>query len=298
MSDSTITGIVAYPVTPFNPADSSTNIESLRLLIDRLVKTGAHAIAPLGSTGESAYLSDQEWDEVAEESIAAVAGRVPTVVGISDLTTAGAVRRARAAQRYGADSVMVLPVSYWKLSERELITHFAAVAESITIPIMVYNNPATSGIDMSPEFLVNLVERFENITMIKESSGDIRRMQRIAQLTDGTLPFFNGSNPLALHAFAAGAAGWCTAAPCLIPAHCLTLYETIQAGNLEKARAYFRAMLPILEFIVNGGLPPTVKAGLNILGFDAGAPRPPLLPLTDTGLDQLTTLLTEAGVMA
>jgi 4-hydroxy-tetrahydrodipicolinate synthase len=298
MSDSTITGIVAYPVTPFNPADSSTNIESLRLLIDRLVKTGAHAIAPLGSTGESAYLSDQEWDEVAEESIAAVAGRVPTVVGISDLTTAGAVRRARAAQRYGADSVMVLPVSYWKLSERELITHFAAVAESITIPIMVYNNPATSGIDMSPEFLVNLVERFENITMIKESSGDIRRMQRIAQLTDGTLPFFNGSNPLALHAFAAGAAGWCTAAPCLIPAHCLTLYETIQAGNLEKARAYFRAMLPILEFIVSGGLPPTVKAGLKILGFDAGAPRPPLLPLTDTDLDQLTALLTEAGVMA
>jgi 4-hydroxy-tetrahydrodipicolinate synthase len=298
MTDSTIQGIVAYPVTPFNPTDSSTNIESLRLLIDRLIKTGAHAIAPLGSTGESAYLSDQEWHEVAEESIAAVAGRVPTVVGISDLTTAGAVRRALAAQRYGADSVMVLPVSYWKLSERELINHFAAVAESIAIPIMVYNNPATSGIDMSPEFLVNLVERFDNITMIKESSGDIRRMQRIAQLTDGALPFFNGSNPLALQAFAAGASGWCTAAPCLIPAHCLTLYETIRAGNLDKARAHFRTMLPTLEFILSGGLPPTVKAGLKILGFDAGVPRPPLLPLTDAGVKELTTLLAEAGVSA
>jgi len=286
---------VAYPVTPFSPADSSVDIDSLRLLINRLVDAGAHAIAPLGSTGESAYLSDQEWHEVAEDSIAAVAGRVPTVVGISDLTTAGAVRRAQAAERYSADAVMLLPVSYWSLSERELIAHFAAVAGSITIPIMVYNNPATSGIDMSPEFLVGLVDQFENITMIKESSGDIRRMQRIAQLTDGAVPFFNGSNPLAFQAFAAGAVGWCTAAHCLIPRQCVTLYETIQTGDLDKARTYFRAMLPTLEFIVRGGLPPAVKAGLRIIGFDAGVPRPPLMPLEEADVEQLAALLAEVG---
>ncbi len=295
MSAHTVRGIVAYPVTPFSPADSSVDIKALAELIDRLIDSGAHAIAPLGSTGESAYLSDPEWDEVAEQSIAAVANRVPTIVGIADLTTAGAVRRAQAAERYGADNVMLLPTSYWKLTERELLRHFETVAGSIDIPIMVYNNPATSGIDMTADFLVRLVEQVDNITMIKESSGDITRMQRIAQLTGGEVPFFNGSNPLAFLALAAGAAGWCTAAPCLIPRHCLNLWEKMQAGSIEEARQDFRGMLPVLEFILKGGLPGTVKAGLRALGFDAGVPRLPLLPLEESQSEQLAGLLAQVG---
>jgi 4-hydroxy-tetrahydrodipicolinate synthase len=133
--------------------------------------------------------------------------------------------------------------------------------------------------------------------MIRESSGDIFRMQRISELTGGEVPFFNGSNPLAFHAFAAGAAGWCTAAACLIPAQCLELFHAIEAGDLESARRVFRPVLPLLEFLLRGGLPPTVKQGLKALGFDAGVPRPPLLPLDEARSAELVGLLSGVGAL-
>ncbi|MGV9264879.1 dihydrodipicolinate synthase family protein [Kitasatospora sp. NPDC003701] len=291
MAGPTLEGIIAYPVTPFSPADGALDTARLTTLIDRLVDAGCHAVAPLGSTGESAYLDDQEWFTAAEASVAAVAGRVPTVVGIADLTTRKAVRRARFAEQVGADAVMVLPLSYWKLDEREITRHFTEVAGAVSVPVMIYNNPATSGVDLSPELMVSLVERVENITMVKESSGDVQRMHRLTQLTGGELPFFNGSNPLALEAFAAGAAGWCTAAPCLIPGAVLELHRAVQVGDLDAARQAFYRQLPVLQFILRGGLPTTVKAGLALRGLDVGEPRHPLLPLDDERTRRLAELL-------
>lgn len=155
---------------------------------------------------------------------------MPVIIGASDLTTANTIRRAQYAERSGADAVMVLPISYWKLSEREIAQHYAAIGAAIGIPIMVYNNPATSGIDMQPELLVQMFKDIDNVTMVKESTGDLSRMHRIAELSDGQLPFYNGNNPLALKAFNAGAKGWCTAAPNLRPQPCLDLYDAIRAG--------------------------------------------------------------------
>ncbi|GHH75779.1 dihydrodipicolinate synthase family protein [Kitasatospora indigofera] len=294
MTGTVLEGIIAYPVTPFSAADGRVDTDRLAALVDRLVRAGCHAVAPLGSTGESAYLEDEEWYEAAEASVAAVGGRVPAVVGIADLTTRSAVRRARFAERAGADVVMVLPLSYWKLDEREVSRHFTAVADAVGIPVMIYNNPATSGIDLSPELMVSLVERVGNITMVKESSGDVQRMHRLAQLSDGRLPFYNGSNPLALEAFAAGAAGWCTAAACLIPELTLELYRAVRAGDLPAARAAFYRQLPVLQFILKGGLPTTVKAGLALDGFPAGDPRHPLLPLDAGRTGELAELLAAA----
>ncbi|MET9613172.1 dihydrodipicolinate synthase family protein [Kitasatospora indigofera] len=294
MTGTVLEGIIAYPVTPFSAADGRVDTGRLAALVDRLVRAGCHAVAPLGSTGESAYLEDEEWYEAAEASVAAVAGRVPAVVGIADLTTRSAVRRARFAERAGADVVMVLPLSYWKLDEREVGRHFTAVADAVGIPVMIYNNPATSGIDLSPELMVSLVERVGNITMVKESSGDVQRMHRLAQLSEGRLPFYNGSNPLALEAFAAGAAGWCTAAPCLIPELALELYRAVRAGDLPAARAAFYRQLPVLQFILKGGLPTTVKAGLALDGFPVGDPRHPLLPLDAGRTGELAELLAAA----
>ncbi|WP_137940090.1 dihydrodipicolinate synthase family protein [Chitinivorax sp. B] len=284
-------GIIAYPITPFHAELGNPDLPTLRKLIDKLIHDGAHAIAPLGSTGESAYLTDDEWEAVAEAAIKQVARRVPVVVGISDLTTRNAVRRARFAAQAGADVVMVIPVSYWKLSEADITAHYRAIADAIDIPIMLYNNPATSGIDMSPELIVNMVKQIDNITMVKESSGDIQRMHRIQQLSDGQIPFYNGSNPLALEAFAAGARGWCTAAHNLIPHWTLKLYQACQAGNLDQARAVFYQQLPLLQFILKGGLPTTVKAGLRLQGFEAGEPRRPLQALSQADEKQLQQLL-------
>jgi 4-hydroxy-tetrahydrodipicolinate synthase len=291
MSKTLFKGIISYPITPFNAEDGRVDTETLGRLIDRLIQDGSHAIAPLGSTGESAYLNDDEWDEVAESSIEQVARRVPVVVGISDLTTQNAVRRAKFAEKAGADAVMVLPISYWKLTEKEIFRHYSAICEAIGIPVMLYNNPATSGIDMTPELIVRLVKEIDNVTMVKESSGDIQRMHRIFHLSNGEIPFYNGSNPLALEAFAAGATGWCTAAPNLIPQWTLRLYEASVAGNLKEAREVFYKQLSLLQFILKGGLPTTIKAGLKLRGFDAGIPRKPLLPLDTGGQDELAALL-------
>lgn len=282
-------GIIGYPITPF--ADDGIDTAVLTAVIERLVDAGVHAIAPLGSTGELAYLNEREFDTVVDAAVAAVAGRLPVLVGVSDLTTATTVRRARYAAQAGADAVMVAPVSYWKLSEREITTHYAAVSDAVDIDIVAYNNPATSGVDMSPELLVAMFEDIEHVTMVKESTGDLTRMLRIAELSDGRLPFFNGSNPLVLDALRAGAAGWCTAAPNLRAKPCLDLYTAVTAGDLDAAQALYDDLKPLLTFIVAGGLATTVKAGLELLGVPAGAPRRPLLPLEESGRAELRSLL-------
>ena len=278
-----IHGIIAYPVTPF--ADTGIDTARLAALVDKLVAAGVHAVAPLGSTGELAYLEEPEFDSVVDTTIATVAGRVPVVVGVSDVTTAKTVRRAGYAQRAGATAVMVLPVSYWKLTEREILEHYRRVGEAVDIPIMAYNNPATSGVDMRPELLVTMFETIDNFTMVKESTGELSRMLRIAELSGGRLPFYNGSNPLVLDALSAGAAGWCTAAPCLRPQPCIDLYDAVRAGDLDTARTRYNELKDLLEFIVAGGLATTIKAGLQLLGTPAGDPRPPLLPFDEQGAD-------------
>lgn len=284
-------GIIAYPVTPF-AADDTIDTKCLAAVVDRLIDSGVHAIAPLGSTGELAYLDETEFDTVVDTTIAAVDRRLPVVVGVSDVTTARTVRRARYAQQAGADAVMILPVSYWKLTEREIVRHYASVGDAIGIPIMAYNNPATSGVDMRPELLVSMFETIDNVTMVKESTGDLSRMQRIAKLSGGRLPFYNGSNPLVHDALCAGAHGWCTAAPNLRPQPCIDLYNAVRAGELETARTIYAELKPLLQFIVTDGLATTVKAGLDLLGVPVGDPRAPLLPLDEDGRATLQDLLT------
>jgi 4-hydroxy-tetrahydrodipicolinate synthase len=285
-----IHGIIAYPITPFG-RDGGVDTATLSTLLEKLIGAGVHAIAPLGSTGEAAYLTEDEFDSVVDTTVNTVGHRVPVIVGASDLTTANTIRRARYAQHAGADAVMILPVSYWKLSTREIAQHYATVAAALDIPIMAYNNPATSGIDMSPELLVQMFTEIDNLTMVKESTGDLDRMLRIKELTANTLPFYNGSNPLILDALTAGASGWCTAAPNLRPQPCLDLYAATQAGDYAAAKVIYEDLSPLLRFIVAGGLPTTVKAGLNLLGTHVGDPRPPLLPLDEAGLDEMRSLL-------
>lgn len=283
-------GIITYPITPFNE-DGSINTNALNLLIEKLIDSGSNAIAPLGSTGESAYLNDDEWTLVAETSVKKVAKRLPVIVGVSELTTQNAIKRAKIAEQVGADAIMVLPASYWKLTDAEILTHYATIADATSLPIMVYNNPATSGIDLSPELIVDMYKSISNVTMVKESTGDIQRMHKIKVLSQGDLPFYNGSNPLALEAFAAGASGWCTAASNLIPHWPTKLYDAFQANDIDRARTLFYQQLPVLEFILKGGLPTTIKAGLKRAGLDVGAPRRPLQPLGDAQLQQLGKLL-------
>ena len=134
---------------------------------------------------------------------------------------------------------MVIPVSYWKLTDQEIFEYYQAIAQETTLPIMIYNNPATSGVDMSPELIVRMFNNIANIMMVKESSGDIQRMHKIYELSKGELPFYNGCNPLALEALCAGASGWCTAAPNLLGQRPQQLIEHVKMANWNRPRSHF-----------------------------------------------------------
>ncbi len=285
----TLKGIIAYPITPFDE-DEKVDISLFKKLTDRLVTSGSHAVAPLGSTGVLPYLNDDEKEAVVEATIEIVAGRVPVVAGVSNLTTERTIYHARFAENAGAAAVMIIPMSYWKLTDDEIFEHYRKVAEAISIPIMAYNNPATGGIDMSPALLKRLLE-IPNVTMIKESTGDVQRMHYLRRVLGEEVVFFNGSNPLALAAFTAGAAGWCTAAPNLIPALNHELYHAILANDLATARQVFDRQSEVLAFITANGLPRTIAAGLQMQGVESGLLRSPLAPLGATDLERLRGLL-------
>ncbi len=282
-------GVIAYPVTPF---DQNENIDLplFKKQVERLVTSGSHAIAPLGSTGVMPYLNDTEKEAITEATMQQVAGRVPTLVGVSNLTTERTIYHAQFAEKAGATAVMIIPMSYWKLSDQEIIKHYDSVASKISIPIMVYNNPATSGVDMSPNLLKRLLE-IPNVTMVKESSGDIQRMHYLRRELGEDVAFYNGSNPLALAAFSAGANGWCTAAPNLIPELNIALYNAIQENDLQKARELFYQQMDLLKFIVAKGLPRSIKAGLDLLGIGGGHFKSPLNALNENEVEELKNIL-------
>lgn len=282
-------GVIAYPVTPF---DQNENIDLplFKKQVERLVTSGSHAIAPLGSTGVMPYLNDTEKEAITEATMQQVAGRIPTLVGVSNLTTERTIYHAQFAEKAGATAVMIIPMSYWKLSDQEIIKHYDSVASKISIPIMVYNNPSTSGVDMSPNLLKRLLE-IPNVTMVKESSGDVQRMHYLRRELGEDVAFYNGSNPLALAAFSAGANGWCTAAPNLIPELNIALYNAIQENDLQKARELFYQQMDLLKFIVAKGLPRSIKAGLDLLGIGGGHFKSPLNALNENEVEELKNIL-------
>ncbi|MDH6253755.1 4-hydroxy-tetrahydrodipicolinate synthase [Chryseobacterium sp. H1D6B] len=282
-------GIIAYPITPFTE-NEKVDIPLFKKLVERLVASGSHGIAPLGSTGVLPYLSDEEKEEITEATIQQVNNRVPTLVGVSNLTTEKTIHHAKFAEKAGADAVMIIPMSYWKLTDDEIVSHYDAIAGKISIPIMAYNNPATGGVDMSPALLKRLLE-IPNVTMIKESTGDIQRMHYLRRELGEDVAFYNGSNPLALAAFSAGARGWCTAAPNLIPELNIGLYNAIENNQLKEAQDIFYKQIELLRFIVAKGLPRAVKAGLNILGENGGKLRNPLKPLTEKEIEELKIII-------
>lgn len=289
MKNKQFKGIIAYPITPFDE-NEKVDIKLYKQLLERLIVSGSHAVAPLGSTGVMPYLNDEEKEAITEATVEQTKGRVPILVGVSNLTTERTIYHAKTAEKAGADAVMIIPMSYWKLSDDEIVKHYDAVAKQISIPIMAYNNPATAGIDMSPALLKRLLE-IPNVTMIKESTGDVQRMHYLKKELGEDVAFYNGSNPLALSAFAAGATGWCTAAPNLIPELNIALYNAIQNNDLKEAQKVFYKQINLLKFIVEKGLPRAIKSGLNSMGIDGGKLRKPLLPLTEKESSELSAIL-------
>ena len=195
-------------------------------------------------------------------------------------------------------AIIVNPQSYWTPTEDELFDHYAAIARAVDIPVMVYNNPGTTKVDMSPRFIAKLANEFSHFTAVKESSGDIRQVQDIILLTKGKMKVSIGHQSLGLAAFAVGAVGWTTGIANTIPQQCVQVFQqAVGEKNFVRARKSFFKVLPLCDFYAAKSLVRSAKAAADLMGKSLGVPRLPLKPLTDQDRGVLQGLLNELGLV-
>jgi 4-hydroxy-tetrahydrodipicolinate synthase len=237
-------GIIPAVTTPFD-ANGAVDTAGLAANVRFLLDAGVHGIVGTGTMGEAGSLSAAERRLVLETVVEAVDGAVPVIAGISAGTADAAVAFARDAA--GVDAVMCLPPLGYRADLPELIAFYAAVAEGAGLPLMLYNNPEASGVDLRAEQIVAIAERVPGVVAVKECSGDVRRIPALLAAAP-QLEILVGGDDWALEGFAAGATGWVTGVADIAPRECVALYEHVAAGELEPARESYRRLLPLARF--------------------------------------------------
>jgi 4-hydroxy-tetrahydrodipicolinate synthase len=246
--------------------------------VERLIDGGVHGVVACGTMGEANSLSAAERRDVVATAVRAAAGRVPVCVGVSAPTPELASGYARDAASAGASSLMTLPPLLYGADRRELIAYLRTVGSATDLPVMLYNNPEASGVDLGPELLAEIVGEVAAIEAIKETSGDARR---IAELL-GRCPDADvlvGGDDWALEGAAAGAAGWISGVAVVLPAECVRLWELGCAGQLADARALYARLLPLARLDMTPKLVQYFKGALDAFGLAGGACHPPRLEL-------------------
>jgi 4-hydroxy-tetrahydrodipicolinate synthase len=281
-------GVLPALITPFTDDGDAIDTDALTAIVDRLVAAGVGGLVPGGSTGEFTTMTNAERRELVEATVDAAAGRVPVVAGTGALSTRETVELSRHAERAGAAAVMVVPPFYDALSWRELLAHYTAVAEAIDIPIMYYNLPGASGVRLTAAQLRELP-----VTCLKDTGGDAVAATELIQTDGPTL--LNGWDTLTFAALAAGvrAVVWGTAS--ILPEQCVELHRLlIDEIDLPAARELWARLWPLCQFLEGQSYPAVVKAACRLAGDVTGPVRPPLLPLDDAAIDELTALLDQA----
>ena len=269
-------GTYTVMVTPFSD-DGSVNVAALRAFVDWQIAEGIHGLIPLGSTGEFLSLSDDEKELVAATVIEQAARRVPVLIGTGSEDTREVVRLSRRAEAMGADGVMIIPPFYSTPTDEEIVHHYRTVSDAIGIPIMVYNNPAVANVDLRPALIARLAE-IDNCRYIKESTLEVTRVRDIIRLCGDSMRVFGGI--LGFESFVEGAVGWTAVAANVVPGPLARLYElVVTEKNIDDARALSLRYLPLVEFVGGQAYVAGTKSLLGHMGFAAGKPRPPRLPL-------------------
>lgn len=283
--------------TPFKD-DYSVDEVALKNMIDFHIKKGVGALIACGSTGEFAFLTHDERKKVVETVIDHANGRVPVVAGTHALTTNEAVALTTHAKGAGADAVLVVPTYYLKANETEIFGYYSEIAK-VGLPIIVYNNPATTKIDLKPPLIARLAEEYDNIRYVKESSGFIQRVHEIMMLTE-KITIFCGMDDLALESFAMGAKGWVSAGAnlCMEKANLLFKKSALER-RIDDARELYFALLPLFNLLEGSErYVQYVKAGLALLGYPVGPPRKPLLPLDSQDTQTLKNIMVKAKLLS
>jgi len=286
-------GSYTVMVTPFTADGGRIDETALRRFVDWQIDQGTHGLIPLGSTGEFLSQTDEERREVARIVIEQAAGRVPVLVGTAAEWTDQVVRYSREAEALGADGVMIVPPFYSSPSEDELLAHYRKVSEAIGIPIMIYNNPFTSNVDLDPRVVARLAE-LDNVRYIKESSGDVTRVREIERLCGERITVFAGYHPY--ESFRIGAKGYVSVCANIVPDLSAELFvRTVDQDDGRGGRELLYRLLPLLDAIAGDLYVSATKAAMELIGVPVGPPRPPRLPLPEPRRRALHAVLRDLG---
>lgn len=281
-------GTFTVLVTPFTPDGAAVDLPALERLVEFQVTNGIEGLVPLGSTGEFLSVSREERAAITETVVRTAAGRVPVLIGTGAEDTREAVALSREAERLGADGVMVIPPYYSVPSEDELYVHYKAIADAIGLPVMVYNNPATANVDLTPPVLARL-STIDGCCYVKESTLDVTRVRDVIAACDGRMEVFAGV--LGYESAWLGAVGWVAVCSNVAPRLSAEMFRAAADGNREAALPLYRRLAPLLPWVGGPRYVSGTKAALRLIGRDMGPPRPPRLPLPDRDLPALAAVL-------
>ncbi|MSO53878.1 MAG: 4-hydroxy-tetrahydrodipicolinate synthase [Rhodospirillales bacterium] len=286
-------GTYTVIVTPFTN-DNKIDETMLRWLVDFQISEGIHGIIALASNGEFLSLNDQERHDVARIVIDQARGRVPVVIGTAAENTDHVIHYTKDAEKLGADAAMILTPYYAWIDEEEIYTHYKRIAEAVSLPIMLYNHPASTVLDIKPPLVARLAE-IDNILYIKESTTDTRRVYRINDLCKGKITVFAGY--LGYESFMVGAEGWVSVCANILPRKSAQLFElAVDKNDKDEAWVVFKELVPLIDFLGDHLYAHGMKAAFKMLGRDMGIPRPPRLPMRKELEPKLRQVMTDLGL--
>jgi len=270
-------GVLPAACTQFHP-DQTLDLPTTMDHLDAMVDSGVHGMVMLGTVGENCSLTYDEKLQVLRATVERIGGKVPVLTGVAEYTTAGACQFAKDAEAAGVDGLMVLPAMVYKSDVRETLEHFKAVAAATKLPIMIYNNPVSYGVDIQPETFAKLAD-IDNIVAIKESSEDPRRITDLRNAVGDRFTLFCGVDDLFLESYVLGAEGWISGLVNAFPAENALIWDLCEAGDFKEAPRIYQWYTPLLHLDTMPKLVQYIKLASQECGYGSELCRAPRLNL-------------------
>ena len=287
------TGVFPAATTQFAP-DLSIDFAATQKVLDNLIGDGVHGLTIMGTCGENNSLEPEEKLKVLAAACETAKGRVPVIVGVSELTTPRAVKFAADAARIGADALMVLPAMVYVPKEAELVAHLKAVAAASDLPIMLYNNPTAYRVNISMAVLRDLTD-VKTIVAVKESSANTRRYTDVVNAFGERYIMMAGLDDVAFEGLMLGAAGWISGLTSAFPQESVELVEALRKGDMARALEIYRWFMPLLHLDAEHDLVQSIKLAEQIMGRGNERVRMPRLPLTGARRAEVTAMVEKAA---
>ena len=294
---SIFTGAGVAIVTPMK-ANGEVNYPKLEELLNYQIENGTDAIIICGTTGESSTLTHEEHLEAIRFTIEKVAGRIPVIAGTGSNGTQTAIYLSQEAEKYGADGLLLVSPYYNKATQKGLIAHFTAVANSVKIPIILYNIQGRTGVNMTPETIAYLTKHVENIVAVKEASGNISQIAKVAQLCGDSCDIYSGNDDQIVPILSLGGKGVISVLSNVAPQETHDIVAKFMAGDVAGSRELQLKALPVVEKLFCEVNPIPVKAALNMLGWEVGPLRMPLTEMEPEHQAQLKEAMAGFGIKA